>query len=253
MARVEIKVDKLDYASSEAYKALRTNLIFCGEDKKVIVLTSCTPNEGKSTVNLYLAMSLAEMGKRVLLVDTDMRKSVLVGNFAIQPGLRGLSHFLSGQTYLEDVVSTTNMEKLDIIFAGPIPPNPSELLESPMFDVMLQYARNNYDYILIDSPPLGSVIDSAIIAKRSDGAVIVIEAETISNRFVKEVKSQLEKSGCPILGAILNKVDWKEQKYYSYYYGKKYGKYYGKYYGYGSYGHDEDKEKKRGRRRRNRK
>lgn len=253
MPDVKIKAEKLDYASSEAYKALRTNLMFCGDDKKTIVLTSCTPNEGKSTVSLYLAMSLAEAGKRVLLVDTDMRKSVLVGNFSISKEIKGLSHFLSGQTFLKDVICSTNVDNLDIIFAGPVPPNPAELLEDSLFSILLRYSRSNYDYVLVDSPPLGSVIDSAIIAKKCDGAVIVIEAEAISYRFVKEVKNQLDKSNCPVLGAILNKVDLKEQKYYDYYYGRKRGDYYGKYYGYGSYGNiDEEDGRKKGRKRKKR-
>ena len=250
MADVNIKVEKLDYASNEAYRALRTNLKFCGEDKKAIVLTSCTPNEGKSTVSLYLAMSLAESGKRVLLVDTDMRKSVLAGNFTANKEVMGLSHFLSGQSYLKNVICSTSTDNLDIIFAGPTPPNPAELLESLFFQVLLRYGRDNYDYVLVDSPPLGSVIDSAIVAKKCDGALIIIEAEAISYRFVKEVKSQLEKSSCPILGAVLNKVDLKEHRYYDYYYGRKRGDYYGRYYGYGSYGHEEEAGRK-GRRRKN--
>ena len=94
-------------------------------------------------------------------------------------------------------------------------------------------AREQYDYILLDSAPLGSVIDSAVIAKECDGSVIVVESGVISYRFVQEIKMQLDKSGCPVLGVILNKTDMKEQKYYNRYYGKKYGKYYGKYYGYG--------------------
>lgn len=244
MPEVSINVEKLDYASSEAYKALRTNLKFCGEDKKVIVLTSCTPNEGKSTVSLYLAQSLAEAGKRVLLVDTDMRKSVLAGNFIIKQEIMGLSHFLSEQGYLKDIICSTQVDNLDVIFSGPVPPNPAELLEDWLFNAMLCYARDNYDYVLVDSPPLGSVIDTAVIAKNCDGAVIVIETGAISYRFVREVKEQLEKSSCPILGAILNKVDLRERKYYDYYYNRKRGEYYGKYYGYGSYGHEDEQRKK---------
>lgn len=240
MANISIKADALDYESSEAYKALRTNIQFCGDDKKVIVLTSCTPDEGKSTVVLHLAKSLAEAGKKVLLVDADLRKSIMTGNFSIEGEIKGLAHFLSGQTFLKDVIYGTDQKNLDVIFAGPVPPNPAELLGERLFKEMLKYARGQYDYILLDSPPLGSVIDSAIIAEECDGAVIVIEAEVISYRFVQEIKAQLEKSNCPILGTVLNKVDMREQKYYSRYYGKrygrKYGKYYGRYYGYGRYG-----------------
>lgn len=233
MSLVKRKDTQLDYESSEAYKTLRTNLQFCGNDKKAIVFTSCTPDEGKSTVVLNLAESLAEAEKKVLLVDADLRKSVMVGRFQIEGENVGLTHFLSGMCELEDAVNQTDQENLDVIFAGPYPPNPSELLAGSKFHELLKMARERYDYILIDSAPLGSVIDSAVIAKECDGSVIVVESGVISYRFVQEIKMQLEKSGSPVLGVILNKTDIKEQKYYNRYYGKKYGKYYGKYYGYG--------------------
>lgn len=233
MSLVKRKDTQLDYESSEAYKTLRTNLQFCGNDKKAIVFTSCTPDEGKSTVVLNLATSLAEAEKKVLLIDADLRKSVMVGRFQIESESAGLTHFLSGMCELEDAVNQTDLDNLDVIFAGPYPPNPSELLGGSKFHELLKMAREQYDYILIDSAPLGSVIDSAVIAKECDGSVIVVESGVISYRFVQEIKMQLDKSGCPVLGVILNKTDMKEQKYYNRYYGKKYGKYYGKYYGYG--------------------
>lgn len=236
MASVKMKADKLKYEGSEAFKALRTNLQFCGDDKKTIVFTSCAPDEGKSTVVLHLAVSLAETGKKVLLIDADMRKSVLVGHYSIAGDVFGLAHYLSGLCDLEKAVCQTDIENMDVIFAGPFPPNPTELLAGEKFKGLLQIARDTYDYVLIDSAPLGSVIDCAVIAKECDGSVIIVENEVISHRFLQEIKTQLEKSGRPILGVILNKVDIREQRYYSRYYGKKYGKYYGKYYGYGKYG-----------------
>lgn len=233
MSLIKRKDGELNYESAEAYKTLRTNLQFCGSDKKAIVFTSCTPDEGKSTVVLNLATSLAEAEKKVLLVDADLRKSVLVGRFQIEGESVGLTHYLSGMCELEDAVNQTDLENLDVIFAGPYPPNPSELLAGSRFHELLEAARAQYDYILIDSAPLGSVIDSAVIAKECDGSVIVVESGVISYRFVQEIKMQLEKSGSPVLGVILNKTDIREQKYYNRYYGKKYGRYYGKYYGYG--------------------
>jgi len=239
MQKVKLKVKKLDYESAESYRALRTNLQFCGEDKKTIVVTSCTPDEGKSTAVLHLAIALSEYGKRVLLIDADLRKSVMIGNFAVSKELKGFTHYLSGQIEAEEVICSTDSENLDVIFAGPFPPNPTELLGSERFKKILKTKRDEYDYILIDSAPLGNVIDSAVIAGECDGAIIVIEAECISYRFAQEIKEQLDKSGCPVLGAILNKVDTRFQKYYSYYYRKRYGKYYksygkryGKYYEY---------------------
>ena len=220
MVNVEINVPKLDYSGAESYKSLRTNLQFCGNDKKVITITSSVSGEGKSTVTLNLAVSLAESGKKVMIVDADMRRSVLLGRVAVNSNVKGLSYFLSNQSKLEEVVCSTNVENLHIIFSGPVPPNPTELLDSEVFREMLDILRQTYDYILIDTPPLGSVIDSAIVAKISDGAIFVIQSEAISYRFACNVKAQLEKSNCPILGVVLNKVNILNRGYYSRNYGK---------------------------------
>lgn len=251
MIKVELKAEPLTTECSEAFKALRTNLLFCGEDKKVILFTSCTPDEGKSTVVMYLAMALAEAGKKVLMIDADLRKSVMMGKYAISQTIRGLSHLLSGQAELEEVICRTDRPGMEVIFAGPIAPNPAELLGDKTFKKLLSYGRENYDYVLIDSSPLGSVIDSAIIAEVCDGSIIVIETEVISYRFVQEIKAQLEKSNCPILGTVLNKVDARANRYYSRYYGRKYGKYYGGHYGYGEYGGKKKKNSRRKERRQN--
>lgn len=215
MINVEIKEQQMEYSIREAYKSLRTNLQFCGNDKKVITITSSVSGEGKSTVTLNLAVSLAESGKKVMIVDADMRRSVLLGRVAVNSNVKGLSYFLSNQSKLEEVVCSTNVENLHIIFSGPVPPNPTELLDSEVFREMLDTLRQTYDYILIDTPPLGSVIDSAIVAKISDGAIFVIQSETISYRFACNVKAQLEKSNCPILGVVLNKVNILNRGYYS--------------------------------------
>lgn len=235
MTKITISDHELDYDTSEAYKSLRTNLQFCGADKKVIVFTSCTPDEGKSTVVRSLAISLAEAGKKVLLIDADLRKSAMAGSVEISEPVKGLTHFLSGQAEEKDVICETNLENLHVILAGPVPPNPAELLGTAGLKGLLDWSRENYDFVLIDSAPLGVVIDSAIIAEKCDGAVIVIEVEVISYRFVQEIGEQLEKAGCPVLGTILNKADLRKRGYYSHY-RRQYGKKYGKYYGYGSYG-----------------
>lgn len=233
MINIEIKPQKLNHNADESYKSLRTNLLFCGSDKKVIAITSCTPNEGKSSVTLNLAISMAEAGKKVLLIDADLRKSVLIGRTRVNESVKGLAHYLSRQNILTDVICSTNVKGLHMIFAGPVPPNPAELLSSKLFHDMLVSVRKVYDYVLIDTPPLGNVIDGAVIAEECDGSVMVIESGVISYRFAQEVKGQLEKSNCPILGVVLNKVDISKNGYYGKYYGK-YGKY-GRYGRYGSY------------------
>lgn len=225
MKRVEITKPVLQYYSSEAFKTLRTNLQFCGSDKKVIVFTSCTENEGKTMVTLNLGIALAEIGKKVLFIDADLRKSVLIGRLRISSEIRGLTHFLSRQEPLNEIIYTTNIPDFNVIFSGPSAPNPAELLNGSYFSKMIEVLRESCDYILIDSPPLGSVIDSAIIAPNCDGAIIVMESGWNSWRFEAEVKEQLQKSGCPILGAILNKADIK---------GNGYGRY-GKYGDYGKF------------------
>ena len=169
---------------------------------------------------MSVASSLAEGGKKVLFIDADLRKSVLAGRHKIGKEVKGLSHFLSGQAKLEEVLVKTSEPRLYAVFAGIIPPNPAELLESKSFAALLREMRKVYDYVIVDAPPLGSVIDGAIIAKHCDAAIMVISANKISRKFAKDVKRQLEKTGCPIIGAVLNKVNMKQDKYYGKYYGK---------------------------------
>lgn len=217
-------VEKLSFQTKEAYKTLRTNLEFSGPDVKVIVMTSCMENEGKTSVSFQLALSLAEAGKKTILVDADLRKSVMYGRYKATRGKYGLSHYLSGQVQLEEAVCTTNIPGLHIIFAGLVPPNPSELLGNDYFKKMIQFLRLEYDYVIVDTPPLGSVIDSAIVARECDGVILVIEANAVSHKFARMVKEQIDRAECRLLGCVLNKVEMKNSAYYSKYYGKYYGK-----------------------------
>jgi capsular exopolysaccharide synthesis family protein len=237
------KKKDLDYKTNEAYKTLRTNISFSGEGIRVIALTSSVPNEGKSAVSFNLATSIAEDGKSVLYIDADIRKSVTVARYGVDIETKGLSHYLSGQNELEEVIYETNVDNFSIIFTGQVAPNPSELLGTDRFKTMIALAREEYDYVIIDCPPLGSVIDAAIVAKECDGAIIVIETDNASYKIVQRVKKQLEQSGCKILGAVLNKVEMGGKGYG--YYGKGYyGNYYGRYYGnYGDYGNEDKSEK----------
>lgn len=220
-------IEKQDFRTKEAYKTLRTNLEFAGKNVRVISLTSCTPNEGKTSVSFQLAISMAEAGKKTILVDADMRKSVMRGRYKASHEKYGLSHYLSGQAYLDEACCETNIPDFHVIFAGPVPPNPSELLGGDNFKYMIATLRKDYDCVIIDTPPLGSVIDSALIARECDGAVIVIESGAISYKFAQGVKEQLEKADCRILGCVLNKVNMAAKGYYGKYYGRYYGKYYG--------------------------
>lgn len=223
---------KDDYSYNEAVKTLRTNLQFCGSNIKTIMFTSSLPDEGKSDVAFAAAQSLAQIGKKVVMIDADIRKSVMVTRYQLEDEVCGLSQYLSGQIEREGVLYDTNIDNLSVIFAGPYSPNPAELLEEELFETLLTCLEEEFDYVIIDTPPMANLIDGAIVARHCDGAVLVIESSAISYRLEQKVKNQLDKTGCRILGAVLNKVDLREEGYYG-----KYGKY-GKYgrYGYGKYG-----------------
>lgn len=215
-------VRKKDYFYEEAIKTLRTNIQFTGKNIKTIMFTSCLPNEGKSDVAFQLAQEIGNMGKKVLLIDADIRRSVYVNRYKVKEKVKGLSQYLSGQLAKEFLTYQTNFLNVDIIFSGPIAPNPSELLEEASFSDLLKELRNVYDYIILDTPPLGSVTDAAIVAKECDGAILVIKSERVSYKLAQKVQEQLEKTGCKILGAVLNKVNIEKDKYY-----QKYDYYYG--------------------------
>lgn len=217
------KIKKQSYAWQESLRALRTNLQFCGDDKKVILFTSAMPDEGKSTVVVELARSLTESGKKVLVIDTDMRKSVLAGRLRVKVNkgeLLGLSHYLSGQRPAGEVLYGTDVSGLFMVFAGPTVPNPTEILEKEYFQRLIEFGRETFDYVLIDTAPLGAAIDAALIAKKCDGAVLVVEQKRAGRQLLQGVIRQLELSEVKILGVVLNKV---KKGFYGY------GSYYGQY------------------------
>lgn len=219
MNRIKLPEKKMSYLMTEQLKSFRTSLQFCGDDKKVILITSCLPSEGKSTTVTNIAKMISELGKSVLVIDSDMRKSVLASRFLVEGEVKGLSHFLTGQCSLSDAVCATNFPKLHFLLAGPVPPNPSELLSSGRFKAMIEAFRGMYDYILIDSAPIGLVTDGTIVAGHCDGAVLIVEKGRVKRTMAIVVKNKLAESGCPLLGAVLNKVDIQHHKGY---YGKKY-------------------------------
>ncbi len=221
------------YNMKESLRALRTNLQFCGDDVKVVLFTSCVPNEGKSTVVMDLARSLVDARKSVLVIDADTRKSVLgarLGGLTTDgEDLYGLSHYLSGQKRLAEVIYATQEQGLYMVFSGPSVPNSTEILEKQYFTDLIAFGRKYFDYVLIDCPPIGAAIDAAVIARQCDGAILVTAQGVANSRLVANAKKQLEASGIRILGAVLNKVDMRRNAYYGRYYGKYYGSYYGTY------------------------
>lgn len=206
-----------DFPTNEAYKTLRTNILFCGKDIKTIIMTSSHANEGKSTISTELSKSFAEVNKKTLLIDADMRKSVILKKNLKSQSIMGLSELLSGQATVDEVLYNTQIPNFDVVFSGHFPPNPVELLSSETFKNYIDEFKKYYDYIIIDSPPLGPVIDAAVMATVCDGAIIVIAAEKTQYQEVASTKDQLEKSGCKILGAIVNEIDSKHSHRSSYY------------------------------------
>ncbi len=228
MLSTELKLQGTDeYFTQEAFNVLRTNIQFCGQDIKVIEITSCTMSEGKSYVTLNLGKSLAEIGKRVVIMDADMRKSVIVGRYTNLRKAKGLSELITGQAKVSDCIYKTQYPNLDIIFAGQFPPNPVELLETKHFSSILTVFQQSYDYVLIDTPPLGMVIDAAVIGAKCDGAIFVVGSNSSRYPQAQDVLSQLRKAGCKVLGAVLNNT---EKKGSGYYYQKRGYGYYRKYY-----------------------
>lgn len=226
---------KPDYFYEESIKTLRTNIQFSGKKNRIVLVTSCFPDEGKSNIAFSLSVEMGKMGKSVLLIDADIRKSAYVRRYGVTRKVFGLSQYLSGQVDRQWITYETNYPNLDIIFAGPVAPNPSELLGDPAFGELLEEKKEEYDYIFIDTSPMATMSDAAVVAQKSDGAIIVIESESVSYKVVQKAKGQLARSGCQILGAVLNKVDVKKDKYYASYY-SRYGGYYKKQKGKHGYG-----------------
>ncbi|MBU0508991.1 polysaccharide biosynthesis tyrosine autokinase [bacterium] len=216
---------------SEAYRSLRTNIQFADIDtpKRVLLMTSTTSKEGKSTTAVNLAITLAQMGSRVLLIDSDLRRPAL-HNFFSMDKTYGVTNALIGSLSFDDVVKQTGVDKLDVITSGDIPPNPAELVASENMKRFIEEARSRYDYVILDSPPVIAVTDAAVLATRVDGAILVVSSGTVSRREVQRGISLLQNVGSGILGVVLNALDIKKI-YGSYYY---YFHYYQYYYYYGS-------------------
>lgn len=224
---------------TEAYRTIRTNLSFSGVDKqlKIIEVTSAVPNEGKSTVMASLAIVMAQAGKKVLLVDCDFRNPTQHKLFGLPN--KGVSNCIATGGDFHEIIQHIDQENIDILTSGPVAPNPSEILMSNRMQEFLNTAREEYDYVLIDTPPVMPVTDSAVLSSKTDGVMLVIASGEDKPELVKAAKTRLEQAGANIIGCILNKVKVAGGKYGygSNYYGYGYG------YGYGYYGKEEENDK----------
>ena len=194
-----------NYFINEAFNALSINLRFSGPDRKVITMTSCFENEGKSFTVLQLARHLCQDGKRVLVVDADMRKSRMASKYTDLSGIKGLSEVLSEMATLDEALyHVENIPGMDVIFSGDYPPNPCVLLGNHRFNDLIAQFREQYDYVLIDNAPLVPVVDAILCAKASDGVVLIVNRGKVRQKVLRTVTGQIEQSGAELIGVILN-------------------------------------------------
>ena len=230
-------LEPLPYSAEEAMNRLRVNFNFCGDRFKKIIITSSTPNEGKSFVSSNLWRLLAASGAQVVLVDADIRKSVLRSRYQINnedgdnKKFYGLSHYLAGQVELEDVVYETNLSDAFLLPTTHTVNNPAILLQNPRFTQMLEELAYRYDYVLVDTPPLSNVSDGDLIAAQCDGGILVVRSGVTPRGLIASSLKQLERAGCELMGVVLNRVETKNNPYYYKY--SKYG-YYSSYSYYGN-------------------
>ena len=221
LARQLITVREPKSVVSEQFKTIRTNINFSmpDEDLKTLIITSSTPGEGKSTNSSNIAVVFAQSGKKVLLVDSDMRKPTAHHTFALK-NVRGLSNLLTRQFTLEEVVNETKIPNLSVITSGPIPPNPAELLASQTMDRFIETALQQFDLVIFDAPPVLSVTDAQIMSNKCDGTILVVHSVKGQKDEVAKAKEMLDSSKANILGVILNYYQLDKDHYYYQYYGE---------------------------------
>lgn len=217
--------ENLSFNASEAIYQLRTGILYSSKDVKTIAITSAFENQGKSFISFHLAYSLSQVGKKVLLVDTDMRKSVLQRHMGLEGVKLGLSEYLSGNAELGQVIYDVGITNMHVLFSGKLVPNASALLAAKWLENLCAEVRDSYDYVIFDTPPICVVGDAAIVASFCDGALLVIENGVTKKKTLAQMKSEMDKVDAKVIGVVQNMVGSKKD---SSYYGKgNYGYYYG--------------------------
>jgi capsular exopolysaccharide synthesis family protein len=214
--------------AAEACRSIRTNMLFISAQKEfsLFSVTSPGPQDGKTTVAINLAVTMAQAGGRILLIDTDMRKPRVHKSFGIKSD-KGISSVIAGDIQLKDAICTSEVPNLDVLPCGPMPPNPAELLHTERFRQILSQCRSNYDRVVMDSPPIAPVTDPAIIGSATDGVVLVLRAGHTTREAAQFARRQLGDAGARILGIVINQTDRKGIGYgYGYGYYTPYGRYY---------------------------
>jgi len=224
---------ELSYACNEAVNTLCTNLTFAGEDKKVIMITSSQAHEGKSFITMNVMRTFARLGKRVVLVDADLRRSQIASKYGRKinaPEAWGLSHYLAGMCDMDAVLYQTNIPNAYMVPLSREVSNSLSLLNTNRLSRLLDYLKQRFDYVLVDAPPVGVIIDAAEIAKHCDGVVIAVKYNSVTRRELLGVKNQLERTGCSILGVVLNSVSFDSLSSKRYYHKSYYNHYDSDYY-----------------------
>jgi capsular exopolysaccharide synthesis family protein len=203
---------------AEQYRTIRTNIQFSSIDKelKTLMITSSGPGEGKSTTVANLAVVLAQQEKRVLLIDTDLRKPTVHYTFKVS-NIYGVTSILTRQTTLRDTIVSSKVPNVDVLPSGPIPPNPSELINSKSMNDLIEEASRMYDYVLFDTPPLIAVTDGQLLAHHVDGVILVVSSGKTEIESATKAKELLENANAKIIGAVLNEKAARKDKYYYYY------------------------------------
>ncbi len=203
---------------SEQYRTVRTNLQFAAVDDALqsLLITSSNMDEGKTMTAANLAIVYAQQGKKVLLIDADLRKPTIHYSFRLD-NLRGLSSLLVGETTLADTIASSSIDHLDLIPCGPVPPNPSELLASQKMKLLLEEVKAEYDIVIFDTPPVLAVADAQILANIVDGSILVIRSGQTEVEAAIKAKEALEPAQAKLLGTILNDHEKTADDYYYYY------------------------------------
>ncbi|GGA98317.1 polysaccharide biosynthesis tyrosine autokinase [Macrococcus hajekii] len=205
---------------SEQYRTIRTNIIFSAVDKemKTILLTSGAPNAGKSTTAANVAIAFAQTGKKTLLIDCDLRRPTMHYTFETT-NTNGLSSAIVNDINIQELIELTDIHNLHLLTAGPIPPNPAELLQSFKMKNLMKTLEANFDFIIVDTPPALSVADASILSDIVDGVLIVTNTKTNSRDELRKTKESLQKANANILGIVLNNKKMTTRDSYYYYYG----------------------------------
>ena len=237
MKKLEItRFPEPDYITAEGLNTLVTNLSYCGPTIRKIMITSRHASEGKSYVTMNLMRTLAGLGKRVVLMDADLRASGIQANHRLrceaEKRIDGLSEYLSGHCELEDALYETNIPGAYMIPAGHEAPNPLQLMVTEKMEQLVDRLGEEFDVVLMDTPPVGILADAVALAKYCDGALLVVAYRQGKQREITDAVENIKQTGCKVLGAVLNEVRFKNLSNRHYYYNsKRYSSYYSKRYG----------------------